>query len=185
MRLMRRNDGDYNMSHPRLDCHSPPFALLIASMLLVGFAAGCNKEDSVSGAHLPSDASSMFSVHLVFTNPCDGCREFYDETTQLTVYIGPDAIVTLGHVTRIQESSDANGRPAILLTLNDDGTQMMEVATEDHIDERLAMIIDDQIVSLPVVKSTLGRQLIITGVESRFADVPVLVDRLLKGIPES
>lgn len=182
---MRRKYGDYSMSHLSQNWHAPPMALLIASLLVVGFAAGCKKEDPVSGAHLTNDTSSTLSVHLVFSKPCDDCREFHDEATQQTVYIAADAIVTLRHVTRIQESRDTIGQPAILLTLNDDGAHRMEAATREHIDERLAMMIDDQIVSLPIIRSVLGRQLMVTSDVSRLTDVPGLVDRLLKGIPES
>ena len=173
------------MIHFRTDQSLWLHAMLAITLLSVGLLTGCKKEDLKNEPLTPEKVPSTFSVHLGYLKKCDDCSEYRDKATQQIVYIAPDAIVTLRQVTQIKEMFDANGRPAILLTFNKNGADSMKAATQEHIGQWLAMKIDSQIVSLPVVQSTLGRLLIIAGDDIQLIDIHALINSLTESIPES
>lgn len=57
----------------------------------------------------------------------------------------------------------ADGRLEIALTLTDEGGKEMEELTGKNLDRRLGMIAGTQVLSAPVIKSRIGREVSITG----------------------
>jgi preprotein translocase subunit SecD len=62
-----------------------------------------------------------------------------------------------------RQSTDSNGAPAVSFFLTSDGAQLFSRATEQHIGERLAIILDNVVSSAPTIQDRIGAEGIIHG----------------------
>jgi preprotein translocase subunit SecD len=62
-----------------------------------------------------------------------------------------------------RRSTDSNGAPAVGFYLNAEGAELISRASEQHIGDRLAIVLDRQITSAPVINERLGAENIIHG----------------------
>jgi preprotein translocase subunit SecD len=62
-----------------------------------------------------------------------------------------------------RRSTDQNGRPAVGFFLNAAGATVFERATEQHVGDRLAIVLDNAVYSAPVIESRIGADGQITG----------------------
>ena len=78
----------------------------------------------------------------------------------------------------------ANGRSTssvgIELTFTGEGAEKMRQATEEHIGERLQLLVDDQVVMSPVIRSPISSSAMLTGDYTR-AEAERIAEGLLKG----
>jgi len=65
---------------------------------------------------------------------------------------------------------DPQGKPAIGMDFDEDGQKRFAALTESHLDQRLAMLLNDRVVCTPTIKVKLSRRALIMG---RFDDAQV------------
>ena len=69
-----------------------------------------------------------------------------------------------GSLTDVRVALDQQGQPSIRVALDADGTVRLAKATREHIGQPLAIIVDDTVISAPVIRSEiLGGNVMISG----------------------
>ncbi len=71
--------------------------------------------------------------------------------------------ITGKHLKSARRSTDSNGAPAVGFFLNSEGAELISRASEQHVGDRLAIVLDRQISSAPVINERLGAENIIHG----------------------
>ncbi len=71
--------------------------------------------------------------------------------------------VTGKHLKNARRSADSYGAPAVSFYLNSEGAQLFERATEQHVGDRLAIILDNTVFSAPVINERISGDGIIQG----------------------
>lgn len=88
---------------------------------------------------------------------------FRDEPDRQLI-VRQEALITSADIAHAGAMTDYTGRPAISFRLTDDGTRKFGTATSENVGRQFAIILDDEIVSTPVIQSAIhGGRGIITG----------------------
>jgi len=72
-------------------------------------------------------------------------------------------VITGKHLKDARRSTDSYGAPAVGFFLNAEGADLFSRATEQHVGERLAIVLDNVISSAPVINERIGAEGIIHG----------------------
>jgi len=91
-------------------------------------------------------------------------REDNGDKTQLEyLVVNKIPVITGNHLKDARRSSDSNGAPAVGFYLNSEGADLFSRATEQHVGERLAIVLDNVVSSAPVINERIGAEGIIHG----------------------
>jgi preprotein translocase subunit SecD len=85
-----------------------------------------------------------------------------DNTLQYLVVSG-SSVITGKHLKSARRSTDQSGSPAVGFYLNAEGAELFSRATEQHVGERLAIVLDKMVSSAPVINERIGAEGIIHG----------------------
>ena len=100
-------------------------------------------------------------------NEAPGPRQFIapSETDPTQLYVlETTPVVTGEQLTDAQPTFDQNGRPAVSFRFNPAGARAFGLYTADHIGSPFAIVLDDKVISAPVIQSAIpGGSGIITG----------------------
>lgn len=77
--------------------------------------------------------------------------------------VSTSSTITGKHLKSARRSSDSNGAPAVGFFLNAEGAELFSRATEQHVGERLAIVLDKTVSSAPVINERIGAEGIIHG----------------------
>jgi preprotein translocase subunit SecD len=72
-------------------------------------------------------------------------------------------VITGKHLKSARRSTDSNGAPAVSFFLNAEGADLFSRATEQHVGDRLAIVLDNVASSAPVINERIGAEGIING----------------------
>jgi preprotein translocase subunit SecD len=91
-------------------------------------------------------------------------REDRGEDNRLEYLVVNSASTITGkHLKNARRSSDSNGAPAVGFYLNAEGAELFTRATEQHIGDRLAIVLDKTVSSAPTIQDRIGAEGIIHG----------------------
>ncbi len=91
-------------------------------------------------------------------------REDRGDQSQLEYLVVNKAPVITGKdLKTARRSADSNGQPAVGFYLNSEGAQLFSRATEQHVGDRLAIVLDNVASSAPVINERIGAEGIIHG----------------------
>lgn len=91
-------------------------------------------------------------------------RDDRGENSQLQYLVVSKAPVITGKdLKTARRSQDSSGAPAVSFFLTSDGARLFSNATERHVGERLAIVLDDVVNSAPVINERIGAEGIIYG----------------------
>jgi preprotein translocase subunit SecD len=91
-------------------------------------------------------------------------REDRGEDNRLEYLVVSTASTITGkHLKSARRSADSNGAPAVGFFLNAEGAELFSRATEQHVGERLAIVLDKTVSSAPVINERIGAEGIIHG----------------------
>ena len=79
------------------------------------------------------------------------------------VKTAPKGKVTGKHLKNARRSADSNGSPAVSFFLNSEGADLFSRATEQHVGDKLAIVLDNVASSAPVINERIGAEGIING----------------------
>ncbi len=85
-----------------------------------------------------------------------------DNTLQYLV-VNTSSVITGKHLKSARRSADNTGAPAVAFYLNAEGADLFSHATEQHIGDRLAIVLDKTVSSAPVIQDKIGAEGIIHG----------------------
>jgi len=72
-------------------------------------------------------------------------------------------VITGKHLKNARRSTDSNGSPAVSFFLNSEGAELFSRATEQHVGDKLAIVLDNVASSAPVINERIGAEGIING----------------------
>ena len=140
-----------------------PVALLAAvALIVVGIVVVGSQMWSQGGATL--QAAIRFEVRLAEDHPTAGLREARIAGSDRVVYVYQEAIVTnsdIAHSSVVQ--GDGPSRFWVDVQFNAAGTQKMRQATANHVGRPVAILIDGDVVTAPIVRSLIGTSAVISG----------------------
>jgi len=91
-------------------------------------------------------------------------REDRGEQNQLEyLVVNKTPVITGKHLKSARRSADSNGQPAVGFFLNSEGAELFSRATEQHVGDRLAIVLDNVASSAPVINERIGAEGIIHG----------------------
>ena len=122
-------------------------------------------EFGVAEPEIRQEGDSRILIELPGIDDHARAMEIIGRTAQLS-FVGPDGEVILTG-TELQDaytSRDELGRPAVSLDFDSEGTRKFAEATGNFLGEPIAILVDDEVVSAPVVQSVItGGHAQITG----------------------
>jgi preprotein translocase subunit SecD len=143
-----------------------PLAFLATVAVIFGIVAVGFQIWSQGGATLQA-AAVRFEVRLAEDQPAAGLREARvsgSSGSDRSVYIHQDVIVTNSDIA--QSSVVAGALPSrfsIAVQFNAAGTEKMRQATANHVGKPVAILLDGQVVSAPVLRSAISTSAVISG----------------------
>jgi hypothetical protein len=149
-------------SHVGSDRPRRPIAFAtIVVLAIVGIALS-----SLHWSHTTVDvvAAVRFEVHLAEENPTQGLREVVITGTGRQIYLHSELIVSNSDVAQAHVvQGDSASTFGVSLTFNAEGAARMFRATQSHIGRPLAILVDGQVVTAPVVRAPITTSAIISG----------------------
>jgi preprotein translocase subunit SecD len=123
-------------------------------------------------------AAVRFEVRLAEDAPAAGLREVRVPDSGRAIYLHPDVVVGNADIARA-EIVQGNEASVFLVsvTFTPEGARKMSAATQNHIGKPVAILIDDELVMAPTLRSAIGGQAEINGNYSREQ-----AERIVKGI---
>ncbi len=119
-----------------------------------------------------AEGSNRIRVELPGVSDPESAINFLGQTAQLQ-FVGPDGKVLLTGAdvkdSKAVMGKDENGAqmPQVSLSFNSEGAKKFSDATGKFINQQIAIILDDKIISAPVVQNQItGGQAVITGLEN-------------------
>jgi len=123
-------------------------------------------------------AAVRFEVRLAEENPAPGLREAVIAGTGRKIYLHLEPVVVnsdIAHAALVP--GDSASTFGVSLTFNADAGARMRRATQSHLGRPMAILIDGEVVSAPVVRSPVSTSALLTG-DYRRADA----ERIVSGI---
>jgi hypothetical protein len=134
----------------------------VAALTLIGIAAG-----SRYWSHVAVDvvaAAVRFEMRLAEENPANGLREMVISGTDRTIYLHQETVVTNSDIAQAQVTrGDTASTFSVTVTFNADGAAKMLRASQSHIGRPLAILVDGEVVTAPVLRSRITTLAIISG----------------------
>lgn len=139
-------------------------AALLASLLLIvgGIVVVGSQIWSPAGTTL--QAAVRFEVRLAEDQPTDGLREVRLAGSNRVIYLHQETIVTnddIAHSSLVQ--GDGPTRFGVAVRFNAAGTQKMLAATTSHVGGLMAILIDGEVVAVPILRGPIGASAVISG----------------------
>lgn len=164
-RIMQTINAD---NHQSVDLHSKVSTMihrLIICSLTCLLLVGCQS----------NDAGYDFSIKPAWNNEVEGLQH-YSLADDRNIWVQQGALVTAEDIEKASLTKDQFGDFAVMVTLDAAGSARMSRFTSGHIDQPLAVFIDDKLISTPQIRSTLNSQFIITGMTDK-AHAMAFIDR--------
>lgn len=113
-------------------------------------------------------AAVAVEVRLAEEQPAAGLREMKVPGSDRLVYVHREVVVSNADIAQAEVVE--SGTPArfnVAIEFTPDGTKNMTAATAGHIGRPLVILLDDQVVMAPMLRSAIGSSAVITGDFSR------------------
>ena len=79
------------------------------------------------------------------------------------IFVSVDAPLNGALIEKVSFYKDVNGNPSVGFTLTDDGAKDMEATTSRNLNKKLAIVLNGKVVSAPTIRSTITKEVQITG----------------------
>jgi preprotein translocase subunit SecD/SecD/SecF fusion protein len=140
----------------------PILVPVLVTLAMIGLTAAASSMWPRSGSL--AQAAIRFEVRLAEDQPAPGLRAARVGSSNRTVYVHPEVVVTNDDIER--SSVIAGDTPShfwIDVRLNAGGAEKMRRATAGHLGKPVAILIDDDVVTSPTLKSPIGAAAVISG----------------------
>jgi hypothetical protein len=130
---------------------------LAASLLVAGLVVGFGDGGALQ-------AAVRFEVRLAEAQPAPGlivARAAFD--SERLVYLHPEPIVTNDDIAQSWVLEDEPDRFGVSVHFLEAGAQRMRQATANHVGRPVALLIDGNVVTAPILRSAIGDSAVISG----------------------
>jgi hypothetical protein len=148
---------------PLVRFHSPVALLAIFAFIVLGIVAVDPRIWSPGGPTLQA-AAIRFEVRLAEDHSTAGLREARVSGTDRVVYLHHEIIATNSDIAQSGVvPGDGPSRFAVRVQFNAAGTAKMRQATANHVGRPIAILLDGEVVTAPVLRSPIGTSAVISG----------------------
>ena len=142
---------------------STPIALLVAVVLLIAAFVVIGAQ-IWSGKSSTLQAAIRFEVRLAEDQPAPGLQEVQVAGSDRVVYLYDVAIVTNDDIASVRlVEGDAPSRFGIRVEFDAAGATRMRQTTTTHVGKPVAILIDGEVVTAPVVRTVISSSAMISG----------------------
>lgn len=121
----------------------------------------------LSEANIQLQGSNRIIIELPSVDNPDEAINVIGQTAMLTFKNEAGEVVMTGeYIVKAAPSYDEFGRPVIEFELNDEGTKIFEKITSENVGKNLGIYLDDELLTNPVVSTTITRRGNISGYAS-------------------
>jgi preprotein translocase subunit SecD len=137
-------------------------------MLGVALLAGCSNFQTASKPKIDPTKFALYEqpidmrFHFATDQPTDGYLKVTDPDGQ-TAYVEPIPLLTEQDVVSARAQHDSQDRPCVLITFNDAAGARLSEITAESIGEKMAIFVDDELVSCPKIMSAISTKAQISG----------------------
>jgi preprotein translocase subunit SecD len=114
---------------------------------------------------VPDADASMLEIRAASIDPMDGWTRSDAVIGGSRVWISPEITVDASMVVLAEPIKDGSGRNAVLVDLDDAGTEALRRLTTAWISRPVAVFIDGRIVTTPILQSELSRKFVVASAE--------------------
>ena len=136
-------------------------AIILIVLIVVGFVAGGARIWWQGAATL--QAAIRFEVRLAEDQPGPGLREAQIAGSDRVVYVHQEIVVTNDDIARSNVVQDGPSRYGVGVEFNAAGAQKMRQATASHVGRPVAILIDGDVVTAPVLRAPISTSAVISG----------------------
>lgn len=145
-----------------------------AALLLFACLAGVAQASADKPAEKPR---VKVEFRRAETKPAEGLTEATIAGTKDKVYLPKMADATNDDIAEARSAEDGRAKPAVEIIFTKEGAKKMARLSEHHKDKPLAILVDEKVISAPVVKAKFSERALITGNFTKEE-----VDKLVKDI---
>ena len=113
-----------------------------------------------------NDAGYEFAIKPAWNHQMNGLQH-YSLANGNNIWVQQGAIITAADIKKATYTKDNLGEPAVMVTLDAAGSARMSRFTSGHLNQPLAVFVDDQLLSAPMVSSELSNQFMILGMSDK------------------
>ena len=137
--------------------------LLVAAMLAILAIAAGSRFWSGGGATLHA-AAVRFEVRLAENAFAPGLRPARIVGSDGVIYLHPETVVTNDDILRSTVVANGSGPGfGVAVTFTAAGATKMERATASHLNAPLALLVDDEVIAAPTLRSPISASAIVSG----------------------
>jgi len=141
---------------------------VVVPLFGVGMLAGCSQFQTASKPKIGPTKFALYEhpidmrFHFATATPTEGYMKVSDPDGG-TTYVEPIPLLTEQDVASASAQRDAQDRPCVLVTFKDAAGARLKAITADSIGEKMAIFVDDELVSCPKIMSAIGTRAQISG----------------------
>lgn len=125
--------------------------------------AGVEKVDRVTEADTEPAVLPGVGIYRAGTERTADLNIAFNEVEGLELWMAANPMLTDEHIESVTMSRDETGRPALELTMTDEGAAILDDRADDYVGQYFVFTWQGRAVSAPRVMSELGRKMMITG----------------------
>lgn len=143
------------------------FCRVILLLLVVSGSSLCS-----ASAEPPAEKEKLtIEFRRAETAPAEGLKKADVRDSKQTVYLHPQAEVTLADVQEVVAVEDQRREQlAVSITLTRSGAKKMRTMTEGHLGKPLAIVVNGEVVLAPTIKDRLSSRIMISGLKANEAE---------------
>ena len=108
-------------------------------------------------------AAVRFEVKLAEDQPAPGLRQVNRSGSEAPVYVHQEVVVTNGDIASVRLLSGDAGQYTVEVKFNASGAEKMRRATAPHIGRHVVILIDGQVVAIPLLRSPISESAVVDG----------------------
>ena len=110
-----------------------------------------------------ADGTAVLELRLAEDEPADQLTEATIGGSDDTVFLHPTVIASSDDIASAAVVSDHDGQPTISVNFNEDGAEKIAKATSENRGKRIAIVVDQNVLSAPKIFATISNRAQITG----------------------
>jgi preprotein translocase subunit SecD len=115
-----------------------------------------------SGAEA-DESNATLEFRLAQTEQASGWEKKKIRGEEQWVFVSDRVVLKADQIDKVCFYNDESANPVVGFTLTDAGAKAMEEATSQNLRKRLAILLNDEVVSAPTIRSTIRKEGVITG----------------------
>lgn len=116
-----------------------------------------------TGQVVAEGAAQTLEFRLADDGEASGWQEMERRGSDEPIFVSGNVSLNGGHIERVSFYKDVNGNTSVGFTLTDAGAKAMEATTSQNLNKRLAIVLNGEVVSAPIIRSTISKKGQITG----------------------